>query len=285
MCRRSGGRRPADADVPFSCLLASGELHPSKGDLALRKNWLLGLLVALVLVGASGCGGDEEGGEASGPDSGAAQEQRADAAAPEVSLDGVPDVVAEINGEEIGKHQFAEAYQVRLRQMRSQRSGQEIDQEQLKKQVVDGMVSTELLLQEAHGRGFTAGDREVGQTLKELAEQNGLESPAAFLAALEEQGMDSDMVRSEIRAQLEVEQLVADEAGDLQPSEAEVRALYDQLAAQQDQAGSAGGGSPLPPLRQVRPQLEKQVRSQKESEVAKSLLTELRDDADIVVHL
>jgi hypothetical protein len=193
--------------------------------------------------------------------------------------------VAEVNGEEIGKDDFVQAYAIQLRQVQSQGSGQQVDREQLQKQVLDGMVSTELLVQEAHGRGFSAADREVGQTLKELAEQNGLESPDAFLAALQEQGMDSGTVRSEIRTQLEIEQLVAAEAGDLQPTDAEVRALYDQLAAQQEQAGSAGGDAQVPPLRQVRPQLEEQVRSQKEAQVAKELLAQLRDDADVVVHL
>jgi hypothetical protein len=162
----------------------------------LRKNWLLGLLVALVLVGASGCGGGEADSEASASGSSAAQEKQTDAATPEVDLDGVPEVVAEVNGEEIGKNEFAEAYEIQLRQVQSQGSGQQVDQEQLKGQVLDGMVSTELLVQEARGRGFSAADREVGQTLKELAEQNGLESSDAFLAALQKQGMDSDMVRS-----------------------------------------------------------------------------------------
>ena len=269
----------------FAWLLASVELRSSKGDLTLRKNWLSGLLVAAVLLGAAGCGGGEVDKDASGSDStAAAQEDRTGAAAAEADLDGVPEVVAEVNGEEIGKNELAEAYEIQLRQVQSQGAKQQVDEEQLRKQVLDGMVSTELLVQEAHERGFSAADREVAQTLEGLAERNGLESSDAFLVALGEQGMDADMVRSEIRTQLEVEQLVADEAGDLQPTDAEVRALYDQLVAQQ-RAASAGGDAQVPPLRQVRPRLEGQLRSHKESEVAKKLIAELRDDADIVIHL
>jgi hypothetical protein len=254
----------------------------------LRKNWLLALPLAVLLVGVSACGGSEADGEASAPESSPGQEQKADPAAPEADLEGVPDVVAEVNGQEIPKDEFAETYEVQFQQSVAQTrtTGQEVDQEQLKKQVVESMISTKLLVQEAEDRDLSASDREVDRTLQQLAQQNGLESADGFLAALEDQGMGPDLVRSQVRTQLKVDQLLAAEAGDLQPTDDEIRTLYDQMVAQQEQAGgNGGGGSQVPPLRQVRPQLAEQVRSQKEAEVAQKLVTDLREDAEVVVHL
>jgi hypothetical protein len=256
----------------------------------LRKNWLLGLFLALLLVGASACGGaDGDGGDASGG-ADAKQEQQeekqADPSAPQADLEGIPEVVAEVNGEEIPKEEFVQAYEAQFQQaaMQSQTSGQEVDQDQLKEQVADSLVSTELLVQEADKRDISASDQDVDQTLKQLAAQNGLESVDAFVAALEEQGMDREEIDSQVRTQVVIERLIESEAGDVSASTAEVRAMYDELAAQQEQAGEQAGQE-LPPFAQVRPQLEEQVEQEKKSGVAQRLVGDLREDGDVVVNL
>jgi hypothetical protein len=253
----------------------------------LRKNWLLGFFLALVLVGASACGGTDEGG---GDNSGGAQQQQeekqADPSTPQADLEGIPEVVAEVNGEEIPREEFVQAYEAQFQQaaMQAQTSGQEVDQDQLKEQVADSLVSTELFVQEADKRDISASDQDVDQTLKQLAAQNGLESVDAFVAALEEQGMDREQIDSQIRTQVLIERLIESEAGDVSASKQEVRAMYDELVAQQEQAGEQAGQE-MPPFAEVRPQLEEQVESEKKSEVAQRLLGDLREDADVVVNL
>jgi hypothetical protein len=256
-----------------------------KGEIVLRINRFIGSIFAVVLLGVSACGGSNgDEGAAPGGDSG--QEQRSDAGG-SPGLDGIPEVVAEVNGREISKDEFVAMYQARRQQMagQSQALDGEIGEEKLKKQVADSMVSTELLVQEADRRSFSVSDEQVNQTLQGLAAQNGVESVDAFLAALEQQGLGRGQVESQVRVQVKIEHLVADEAGDIRPSGQEVRALYKQLVAQQEQAGGEGGGSAVPPLKQVRPQLEKQLVSQKQAEVAQSLLSALRDEAEIVINL
>jgi hypothetical protein len=258
----------------------------------LRKNWLLGLLLALLLVGASACGGaDGDGDDASGgAEAKQEQQEQADPSAPEADLEGIPDVVAEVNGEEIDKEEFVQAYEPQFQQaaMQAQTSGQEVDQDQLKQQVADSLVSTELLVQEAAERDISASDRDVEERLQQLAAQNGLESVDAFVAALEEQGMDREEIDSQVRTQVLIERLIDAEAGDVSASNAELRAMYDELVAQQEAAGEQAGGQAgqeIPPFAQVRPQLEEQVESEKKSEVAQRLVGDLREDADVVVNL
>jgi hypothetical protein len=279
---------PARIDFVSPCYRGEQFLF-SKGEFVLRKNWLLGFFLALVLVGASACGGADGDGDASGGAE-AKQEQQeekqADPSAPQADLEDIPEVVAEVNGEEIPREDFVQAYEAQFQQaaMQAQTSGQEVDQDQLKEQVADSLVGTELLVQEADKRDISASDQDVDQTLKQLAAQNGLDSVDAFVAALEEQGMDREEINSQVRTQVLIERLIESEAGDVSASKQEVRAMYDELVAQQEQAGEQAGQE-MPPFAEVRPQLEEQIESEKKSEVAQRLVRELREGADVVVNL
>jgi len=249
----------------------------------LRKTGLLGSFLALILVGVSACGGSEpEAGDA--PSEAATSEspgQEAPSGA-KPDLGDVPEVVAEVNGEEIPREDFALAYEGQFRQA----GGQDVDQDQLKQRVVENLVSTELLVQEAEKRDITVSDREVDRTLEDLAAQNGLESVKDFVAAMEQQGVDRGEVDSQVRTQVTIERLIADESGGIKASDKEVRALYEQLVAQQGQAGQQGAQQQeLPPLAQVRPQLVEQVESQKEGQVAQRLVGGLRERAEVVINL
>lgn len=247
--------------------------------------WLLGVILAVVLVGVSACGGGNGGDEGEASDESAASQEQAEGAT-DADVEDVPEVVAEVNGEEIDRDEFLQAYELQLQQAsaQAQASGQEVDQAQLKEQVAQSLVSTELLVQEADQRDITVSEKDVEQTLQELAAQNGLESVDAFVDALGQEGMDRDDVDYQVRTQMKIEQLVSEEAGNIEVTKQEARALYDQLVAQQEQSGQQGGQQ-MPPFPQVRPDLEEQVKSQKESQVAQRLLGDLREAADIVVNL
>jgi hypothetical protein len=254
----------------------------------LRINRFSGSVLAVLVLALSACGGAGGDGQSSAQNQDPGQQQQSDDDG-SAELDRIPDVVAEVNGQEIPKDEFVERYQARLQQVAGQPQGAtgQVDEDAVKKQVVDSMISTELLVQEAGRRNLSVSDDQVDQTLQRLAAQNGLESVDAFMVALEKEGMDREEVESQVRVQIKVEQLVADEAGDVEPSDREIRALYEQMVARQRQAGGdgEGGGAEIPPLKQVRPQLEQQLVSQRRSEVAQSLVGTLRDRADVVVNL
>ncbi len=202
---------------------------------------------------------------------------------PEPDLEGVPDVVAEVNGEEISKEDFEAAYVSQFQQMalQAQMSGQEVDQALLKEQIAESLVSQRLLVQETESRNLEASEEEVNEALATLAEQNGMASAEEFLAAVEEQGVSEEEVREQVAAQVKVDKLIAEETGDTEVSEEELQEFYDQAAAQQAELG----GEELPPMEDIQAELEAQLLQQKENEAVQALVDELREGADVTINI
>ncbi|MCP3028536.1 SurA N-terminal domain-containing protein [Halobacillus sp. A5] len=265
----------------------------------MNKKWLLSLLLAAFVMFLAACNSDDsaegdEGGseeenteeQESGEGESEGEGEGEQAEMPEPDLEDVPDVVAEVNGEEIQKDEFETTYESQFQQMamQSQMSGEEVDQDQLKEQTAESLVGQELLIQEAENEGYEASEEDIDETLDELAQQNQLESKDEFLSALEEQGMSEDEVMSQLEAEVKVEQLVASEAGDIEPTEEELEEAYEQMEAQQEQMGEEAGGE-MPSYEDAKPDLEEQVKTTKESEVTQKLVEELREEGDVTVHL
>lgn len=234
----------------------------------------------LALVGCSGGGSGEDA--SSTPPSGAPSAQQS---APEADVSDVPDPVAEVNEGKIGKEEFILAYEGRFQQAVQQSQGQPVDQAKLRTEVAENMVSTELLTQEADKRDLKATDKEVNQALEAAAEQNGMSSTAEFLAALAEQGMTKEQVVADLKRQVKINHLVDDEAGTIKVTEKELKDLYEQAVAQQEQSGEQSPGTEPPSYEEMKPQLKEQIESQKKNEVAQKLVESLRSDADVTVHV
>ncbi|MFG6150132.1 SurA N-terminal domain-containing protein [Halobacillus sp. B23F22_1] len=256
----------------------------------MNKKWLLSLIMAAFVMFLAACNSDEESAEGDSEGKGEEKQQQEEGEGeqpemPEPDLENVPDVVAEVNDEEINKEEFESAYEGSFQQMamQSQMSGQELDQDQLKKQTAESLVGQELLTQKAEDEGYEASQEDIDKTLEELAQQNQMESKDEFLAALEEQGMGEDEVMSQVETQVKVDQLIASEAGDTEPSEEELEEAYAQMEAQQEQMGEEGGE--MPSYEDAKPDLEEQVKTQKEQEATQKLVENLREDADVTVHL
>ncbi|SEC26649.1 peptidyl-prolyl cis-trans isomerase SurA [Nocardioides exalbidus] len=255
-----------------------------------RTRTALGALAATALLTLSACGGssddDAKAGASDSPTADASGSSDADggagAAAPDLS--DVPDVVAEVNGEEITKDEFSPIYEASFQQATAQSAttGQDVDEAALQKQTVDDLVDTELLAQEADSRGIEVTDQDVDDELTSLAEQNGMESGDALLDAVAQQGMDEATARSQIETQVLVEKLVTDEEGEIAPTEKELRTLYDQAKQQQAQSGQEGS---FPSFADAHDQVEEQAKAQEISKVAGALVKSLRKDADISVNL
>lgn len=244
------------------------------------KTIVAGVAVSLSLMGVAACGGSDSGG---------ADKPKASAtpAADKADLKGIPDVVAVVNDEEISKADFVAAYENQFAQAQqtAQTSGTPVDQDALKKQTADSMVSNKLLVAEADKRKFEASDADIDKAIADYATQAGAADAAAYLKTLAAQGLDEAMVRSEIGSQLKLDQLLAEEAGDKKPTKAELQAIYDQAVAQQDPTAAKDPAQAIPPFDQVQDELKKQAKSQKESAAADALLEKLRKTAKITVNL
>lgn len=249
---------------------------------------LLSLLIGASVIVTAACSDTDENANEETP---ATEEQAADENAetaeqpemPEPDLEGVPDVVAEVNGEEIVKEDFESAYTAQFQQMsmQAQMSGEEVDETQLKEQIAESLVAQELLIQETETREIEASEEEVNETLTSIAEQNGLASSEEFLAALEEQGISEEEVMEQVTSQVKVDKLIAEESGAVEASDEELQEFYDQMQTQQEEMG----GEELPPFEDIKTELEAQLVQQKENEAVQALVAELREGADVTIHI
>ncbi|WP_252312378.1 SurA N-terminal domain-containing protein [Sinobaca sp. H24] len=263
----------------------------------MSKKWLLTASMAISLSVIAACGGESE--EEAGSDEEQQQEESAESEgqeaeqeqpqAPEVNLDDVPDVVAEVNGEEITKDEFESAYTTTLSMFSMQGMNLEEQDEngemeaELKASTAEQLVGQRLLVQEAENRDYEADADEVDEILNQQKDQ--FENDEDYQAALEEQGFTEDDFRAQIEESLRVEQLIEEESQDIEVSEDEIDeqivAMEEQQAAVAEQAGEDAPEAQTP----ERDQVEEEVRSQKENERVQELVTELRDDADVTINL
>lgn len=237
--------------------------------------------VLLALVGCSS--GDDDATDPTGENTSPGTEETAPEGAaptpPEPDLEGVPDVIAEVNGVEVTREDFEQVYELQLEQafMQSQMSGQPVDQDALKQQTAEGLVEIELLLAEAEARSIAPSEEEIDAVAQEIATSRGLATAEELFTALEEEGLPREELEEQLVQQTALDQLAADEAGEYTPSEEEARALYDEAAAQ--------GGDELPEFEEVRPQIEAQLAQEHENEAVLGLVTQLRESAEITYHL
>lgn len=247
----------------------------------MKKKWLISAVVAGSLAFATGCAGNTEA-ESAPSDSESAASTPAEAPTPD--LEGLPDVVATVNGLDITKEEFTTAYEASFTQMamQSQVSGQEVDQEQLKTQTLDNIIGNKLLIQEADKRGIEASEKAVAATTDELVKSNQFASADELFAALEEkQGISKEEATEQIQQQVRLDALLAEEGADAAPTEEELKAAYELAKT----SAAAAQGGEVPPYEEVKPQLEQQAKQQKKSEVALALVEKLRESGDVVSNL
>src|SRR5699024_10439920 len=110
----------------------------------LRKKCCFMLSLVLIIGILAACGADNKEDKAN--------DEQGEMLEP--NLEGIPDIVADVNDGEVTKEDFEATYQQQFQQMamQAQMSGQnmdEIEQDELKEQTADGLVGQELLMQEA----------------------------------------------------------------------------------------------------------------------------------------
>lgn len=187
--------------------------------------------------------------------------------------EGDPDeVVATINGTELTRAEFN-----RIRQQvmqTAQQQGMDLNDpntvQQVNDQAMETLVNTELIRQAAVAAGITVTDEEVDARFAEVVDSVG--GPEALAESLEQLGLTEESLRSDVEQELIVQGYLEESIGaDFSASEEEVQAFYDQQ----------GGAEQLPPLDEVREQIEQQLVMLQEQEVIEGLLQELRAEAEI----
>ncbi len=248
------------------------------------------LLAATTALSACGSGDDDDAAQDStavsaGVDDASATSQ-GPGALPTADVEGVPEVVATVNGEDITRDMFVETYEGQFQQasLTAAQSGAPVDQAALKTQTLDSMVGSLLLVQAADEAGITVTDEQMEADLQELAEQNGAASIDEFLTLVQGQGFTEDQVREEVEKKVKIEGYIEAEGDVEKPTEQDARDLYDTVAEQQPPSEDAAAQT-LPPFEDVRAELEQQLDQEAQSKAVETLLTTLREKAEITENL
>ena len=187
------------------------------------------------------------------------------------------DIVAVVNGEEVSRTQF-EAFksQVIAQQGIDTASLDAETEGQLEAQIVDDLISQAVLRQAVAASGAAAPQEEVDARIEATKTQLGGEE--AFGEVLAAEGLSEEGLRTQISSQLATQTYLEQELNlsSITASDEEVEAAYTQAATQDER---------IPPLEDVRPQVEQSVVQQKQQSVLAQFINQLRTEADIEVLL
>lgn len=184
------------------------------------------------------------------------------------------EVVAVVNGVELLREQFNET-RGQIAQA-AQQQGLTPDTEgavdQINDQAIETLVNTELLLQAAGEANVTVEDGAVESQMQEIINSVGGEDQLA--SSLEEVGLTEEGLREELAQEALLQAYLDANLGEFTATEEEINAMYEQAS----QAGSS-----LPPLEEVRDQVEEQVILTKRQEATGQLIEQLRAEAEVEI--
>jgi hypothetical protein len=184
--------------------------------------------------------------------------------------------VAVVNGESISESELAVA-STQLAQAAAAQGADPADpaiQATIRSQSLDLIIGTTLLTQKAEAEGVTVTEEVVAERLAAIeADAGGAEILATRMAefGISMEGLESD-VRSELIISKLLDTVVSDK--DIVVTEEEIVSAYD---------GAAAPGVELPPLEDVRAQIEAQLQQVKGEAVIEEYVQQLRADADIEI--
>lgn len=185
--------------------------------------------------------------------------------------------VARVNGVEVTGEKYGSA----IAELAQNATAQGADmndpnvQNAIAQEALTIVVNTELLVQAAEAAGHAASEEAVQTEYDAIVTQVGGEE--AFTAALASVALTDTELRSNIKDQIAIRAFI-DASVDVEGitvTDEEVQALYDQAAA--------SGVGELPPLADIKPQVEAQVRATKEQELVAAFIESLKGEADIEV--
>ncbi len=132
-------------------------------------------------------------------------------------------------------------------------------------------VQQKLLMDHAKEKGLEVEEEDIEEEYNMITEQFSTEEELD--SALQQAGVSKDDLKQNIEDSLLIQLLAEEEGGEVEVSEEEINERYEQLEAQ--------GGEDLPPLDEIREDLEQEVMSQKVNETLQSVVTKLQEENEV----
>ena len=184
--------------------------------------------------------------------------------------------VAVVNGETITESELAVA-STQLAQAAAAQGADPADptiQATIRSQALDLMIGTVLLTQTAEAQGVTVPDEEVAERLAAIeADAGGAE---VLATRMQEFGITMETLEADVRSELIISKLL-----DSVVTDEDTAVTEEEIATAYERAG--GSGAELPPLEDVRTQIETQLQQAKGQAVIDEYVGQLRADADIEI--
>lgn len=179
--------------------------------------------------------------------------------------------VATVNGENISSAQLAAA----AAQINAQNGTSTITTPaQVQAQALDSLIAQMLLVQAVKKAGIVASSTQVEAQIQAAKTQLGTQ--AAYEQALAAQGMTEASLRAQISADLAIQEYLSQtlNLSAITATDAEIQTAYKQASEQQ---------TDVPPLSQVRDQVQKFVIQQKQQQLINAQIQKLRSEGDIKI--
>lgn len=178
--------------------------------------------------------------------------------------------VATVNGKKIYQKEFNES--VALIQQNATLQGVETTPTDLNAQALEVLINNALLITAAEGAGFEVTDEDIQKKFDELTTQLG--GAEALTAKMLEVGLTEEKLRQNIAERILSDLYIESVTGieDLSVSDEEVAEFIKTIDV---------GDAELPPLEEIRPQIESTILTQKQQQIVTDLLTKLRSEATI----
>lgn len=185
-------------------------------------------------------------------------------------------VVATVNGTKIYQPELDESISL-LSQSAAAQGANISDQktlDEIKTQALEVLISNTLMTAAAKKEGITVSDEDVQKQFDELLKQFGTQEE--LTAKMTEVGLTEEKLRKNISDRILAERYI--EA----VTDIETVAVTDEEVAEFIKTITANG-TELPPLEEIRPQIEAQLVGEKQQKIITELVEKLRADADVVI--
>lgn len=183
-------------------------------------------------------------------------------------------VVATVNGKKIHQSEFDESH--KLIEDNAAQQGLDIADattaQEIKDQAMEVLVSNALLVSAAQSAGISYADDEVQQKYDELVTQFGDE--AALKTRMEELELTEKKLRANIAERLLTDAYI-ESVTDIETLSVSDEEIQEFLTSLDLDVAS------LPPMEEIRPQIEAQILAQKQQQIVTDLIEKLRGEATI----
>jgi len=184
--------------------------------------------------------------------------------------------VATVNGVKISKEQYEKNREQIIASAKQQ--GLDVSdtkvQSEIDTQAIDVLVNTELLRQAAKTAGVVVTPEQIESRYQEIVTSvGGVDELAQKMTEL---NVDENSLRSDIEGEILIKTYLADavDISSIKIEESEIKTAYENASST---------GSNLPPLEEVAPQIEAQLKAVKEQDLIKIFIDNLKEKAEIEI--